>query len=589
MTQTLAEVLRRAREVESGLPTEAPCLAVLASFSADLLRPYLLVESARLGLALRPWIGPYHQFEQLVLDDRSALWEKRPDLVWLALRLEDVERHLAEEADGPLPVRAAERLAACRQRVVTLAQAVRSRSRASLIVSNFAAPKLCENPFGASDPDGVLHLVAAENRELARDLAAVVDAHVLDYPGLVAELGRRRFGDARLWYLARAAGSAEGQMALARGVMRTAAALRRSPAKCLVLDLDQTLWGGVLGEDGPLGVQVGDDHPGNVYKDRQAVVLAYRRRGMLLALATKNDEADVRAALGRPDMLVSADHFVCIEACWDEKARMLERIARRLHIGLDALVFLDDNPVERASVRAELPLVHVVEVPPDPADWLAALREVEVLDRPRVLPEDRGRASWYRDETARTETALGAATVEEFLADLKMVAEVGQAGPSTLPRIHQLVHKTNQFNLTTRRHTEDQLARLAASSDARVAWLRLGDRFGDMGLVGVGILRRLDPTDWEIDSLLVSCRVLGRQVEDAFLAYLSELVLHAGGKGLVGVLVPTAKNQPVHAFFPQRGFALRSQTESESVYEKVLTAKDCVWPSVVLREPKPAI
>jgi FkbH-like protein len=541
------------------------------------------VESQRVGLPVSPWIGPIGQLEQQVCDEGSALWQHQPAFVWLALRLEDVHRYLAEEAETLGPARTAERIAACRLRLVALAKGIRSRSQASVLVSNFGSPALVANLFSAGDADGLGHLVAAENRELARDLAEISGAHVLDYAGLVGELGRPRFYDLRLGYLARAAASAEGHRTLSRSVARAAAALSRPPAKCLVLDLDHTLWGGVLGEDGPLGVEVGEDHPGNVYKDRQAWVLSQRSRGVLLAVASKNDEGDVRAALARKDMLLHAEHFSCIEAGWDPKARMLERIAERLRIGLDALVFVDDDPVERAHVRAALPLVHVVELPSEPADWLSALGEVEVLDRPRVLDEDRHRAAAVHADTRRAADRASVATVAEFLAGLEMVAEVGLAGPQTLPRIHQLVHKTNQFNLTARRHSLETLTSLAAAPDARVAWLRLRDRFGDMGLVCAGVLRQREAATWEIDTLLMSCRVMGRQIDDALLAYLCELVLAAGGCRLWGVLQKTAKNQPVLAFYPDRGFRARSQPSAESVFEKTLTATDCAWPSVVLR------
>ncbi len=193
-----------------------------------------------------------------------------------------------------------------------------------------------------------------------------------------------------MWYMARAGSSSENLVPLARGLARAVRAVLRPAAKCLVLDLDGTLWGGVLGDDGVAQIKLGDDYPGNVFKDFQAALLGLRRRGFLLAVASKNDEQTVLSALAsHPEMLLRREHFACIAANWDAKPDDLRTIAQKLNIGLDALVFFDDNPVERAAVRAELPMVHVVELPADPLGYLAALGEVAVLDQARLSAEDR--------------------------------------------------------------------------------------------------------------------------------------------------------------------------------------------------------
>ena len=491
-----------------------------------------------------------------MLDDRSELWRQAPDVLWIALRLEDVDRHLVHENAAIGPEATRRRLDAMRQRVVGLARAARSKHRASILVSNWIPDaRHSLNLFDASDPDGFGHLVAEANRQLARDLAEISDAHVFDYAGVVAGSGSLGWTDRRLWYMARSGSSSENLVPLARGLARAVRALLRPAAKCLVLDLDNTLWGGVLGDDGSAGVKLGDDYPGNVFKDFQAALLGLRRRGFLLAIASKNDEQTVFDMLDtHPEMLLRREHFAAICANWGAKPDSLRKIAQQLNIGLDSLVFLDDNPVERAAVRAELPMVHVVELPAEPLGYLAALGEVALLDQARLSAEDRTRAEMYRNETLRQQVAEQAGNVEDFLRDLDMLAQVGQAGPNTLERIHQLIQKTNQFNLTTRRHNLDDLRRLAESPDAAVAWLRLADRYGDLGLVCVGIIERLDDECWVIDTLLMSCRVMGRHVEDAFLSYLAELARAGGARRLRGVFRPTAKNTPVQTFYPDHGF-----------------------------------
>jgi FkbH-like protein len=260
----------------------------------------------------------------------------------------------------------------------------------------------------------------------------------------------------------------------------------------------------------------------------------------------------------------------------------LRAIAGQLNIGLDALVLIDDNPVERAAVRAELPMVHVLELPNDPLGYLPALAELAVLDRPRLLAEDRQRAEMYQSESLRKQVEEQATSVEEFLTRLEMTAEVGQCDAHTIERIHQLIQKTNQFNLTTRRHNIDDIRRFARSRDAAVAWLRLADRYGDLGLVCVGIVYRLDGDTWVIDTLLMSCRVMGRRVEDAFLSYLAELARAGGARRLRGIFRRTAKNAPVLEFYSQHGFAdLGGQDERH--YEAELADGAFAWPEAIRR------
>jgi len=581
-----AEYLRAARDLERSGEPSASRLAILSSFTAELLRPALVVESSDIGHRIQPWFAPFGQLEQAMLEPESELWRQRPDVIWLALRLEDVDRHLQLESPELGADTTRERLRALVARAVQLARAVRQRSEAPLLVSNLAASSLHALPlFDAGDPDGFGHLLAEANRDLACKLGGVADAHVLDYQGTVAASGGARWADPKLWFMARAGSSGPNQAVLARRVARAVAAMRRPAAKCLVVDLDHTLWGGVLGDDGLEALQLGDDYPGNAYKELQAALLGLRRRGFLLAIASKNDEATVDDALARhPEMLLRREHFACIFANWDPKPVNLRRIASTLNLGLNALVFIDDNPAERAQVRAELPMVHVVELPADPLHYAGAVQDWHWLDQARLLDEDRGRAEMVSHDHRREQLRGGAASVDEFLGQLGMVAEVGTAGLGTLERIHQLIHKTNQFNLTARRHPLERVRALAAAPDAAVAWLRLRDRYGDLGLVCVGIVHAAQGTTWEIDTLLMSCRVMGRRVETAFLAYLAELARGAGADRLRGVYGATAKNVVVRDFYPSHGFApIVGGSDGERWFE-LAVADAPAWP-VLIQKP----
>jgi FkbH-like protein len=585
----IADYIREARSIEARWKAEGAGVlrfAVLGSFTADFVRPFLITRSDELGLPLRPWFAPFGQFEQMVLDAGSPLWAEPVDACWFALRIEDADPTLVNELPELAPPTRVQRVRRVRQRLVDLVRAARERTTGVILASNFASPPTLD-AFDANDPDGLVHVVAAENRALAQDLISIPGAHVFDWSGLQASVGLRTWEDAKLTYMARAPLAGAGQAIVGCHLVRCLRALLRPAAKCLVVDLDNTLWGGVIGDDGPEGIKLGDEHPGNVFKDFQRALLQLRRRGFLLAVASKNDPQTVDGVLRtHPEMVLRPRDFAAIVANWEPKPDNIRRIAEELNLGLDTLVFLDDNPVERAQVRALLPSVTVPELSADPIGFIPALRELVSLDRPRLLAEDRARAAMYEADGSRQELARSAPDLSTFLADLNMNALVGRCTPREIDRVHQLIQKTNQFNLTSRRYGIDEITRLAKSPEAAVAWLRLDDRFGDMGLCCVGIVRQMETALWEIDTFLMSCRVMGRQVEDAFLAYLCETVAGRGAHRMRGVFRRTSRNKPVEDFFPVHGFQpmpAAAAGEGDLVYERDLVAQPISWPSVITR------
>ena len=586
---TPAEFERLARRLRKQNGESVTKLAVLASFSAEFMAPYLVVAGHRSGVPIEPWFGPFNQFEQLVLDSASDLWRNRPDVIWLAPRLEDVEPDLLPEFYQVGPQTARDRLSALVQRVIGLVRRIRAESGATVFLSNFCLPQLSTvYVLGASEPSGLKHLIAEANRQLAQDLGGIIDAWLLDYEGAVMECGATRWVDAKLHYWARTGIAPLGLESLASKVSRCLAAIKRPAAKCVVIDLDNTLWGGAIGDDGLDGIKIGHDYPGNVFRDIQVFIKGLRSRGFLLAIASKNEEQVALQALeSHPDMVLRRGDFAASFINWEPKPVNLRRIAAFLNIGIDSLIFIDDNPVERAQVRAELPMVEVPELPADVTRWLDTLQRVERLDRAALTAEDARRGDMYAADAGRRQLQESAASIGEFLQSLGMIAEVGVCDARTLDRIHQLIQKTNQFNLTSRRYTKDEVRRMADDPGRAVAWLRLQDRYGDMGLVCVGIIADAGGGTWEIDTLLMSCRVMDRQVERAFLAYLAEIARDRGGKLLRGVYVPTPKNGPVHGFFEAHGFARDTGVVNggEAVaYCRALDDEIVLWPPIIQRQ-----
>jgi FkbH-like protein len=296
-----------------------------------------------------------------------------------------------------------------------------------------------------------------------------------------------------------------------------------------------------------------------VYKAFQRAIAGYRDRGVLLAIASKNNEADVVEVFGsHPDLVLRLDDFAARQIHWNDKASSLRAIAAELNIGLDALALFDDSPVERAWVREQLPEVTVIDVPTDPTRYTAALDDSGAFDHLVITSEDRSRARLYQDDARRRDLERTAASPEDFLRTLGMRVTIGPVDAQTRTRVVQLLGKTNQFNVTTRRHSEAELEALLGSAGAVGLWMRVADRYGDNGLVGVAIAVPAEPAapdTYRLDSFVMSCRVLGRQVEHALLDAVCRRARAAGAHTLLGEFLPTRKNAVASRFFADTGFS----------------------------------
>jgi FkbH-like protein len=535
-------------------------VALLSTFTADVIAPYLVVECAKRGLAAGVKLAPFGQLEQQILDLNSDLYAARPEVIVLAMRIEDAVPMLIDRF-ASLSADAVESLVADHvRRVDHLLRGLRERTTAQILLWNQPGPnRLTVGLADAGTTPSQADTIAELNRRLAASARTIAGAFIFDASRLAAEVGLAAWYDPKLQHLGRIPVSAKAQSAIGERLARYLLALRRPPRKCLVLDLDATLWGGVLGEDGPGGIRLGEDYPGNAFKTFQRQLRSYRDRGVLLAIASKNNMADVREVFENHDeMVLRLEDFAAYQIHWNDKAQSLAAIARELNIGTEALVFFDDSPVERAWITSRMPEVLVVDVPKDPLGYGAALDASGAFDHLVVTVEDRHRAEVYQQQARRRDLEGPAGSVDDFLRALEMRVVLGAIDTATLPRVRQLLGKTNQFNVTTRRHTEADLQRMLATG-AIGLWMRVLDRFGDQGLVGVALAVEEAPGDWLLDSFLMSCRVLGRKAEYALLSEVTAQAVARGARQLLGEFIPSPKNAPAADFFPSAGFVAEPQ------------------------------
>jgi FkbH-like protein len=419
-------------------------------------------------------------------------------------------------------------------------------------------------------------VVTSYNARLRELTCAFANAVVVDVEMLAACMGLERWYDSRLWYLGRIRYSALAHASLASEYARFIAARWGNVRKAIVLDLDNTLWGGIIGEEGVSGIQLGNEGIGLAFVEFQRELLNLQRKGILLAICSKNNSEDAYEAIRKhPAMVLREEHFAAFQIDWNDKAENIREIARRLNIGVDSLVFIDDNPAERQRVREAVPEIAVPEWPDDPSDYKRALSRIasEYFLKFDLTEEDRRRGKMYGDQAKRELLAESAASLEDFYKSLGMKVKIAKVCSQHVPRVSQLTQKTNQFNLTTRRYTEAEIAALSENPGSSVYWLDMEDRFGPNGIVGVLILRMLGAEEWHIDTFLMSCRVIGRTVEEAFLGQVLSEFRERGATRVTGEYIRTAKNGLVAQLYGKLGFTLAHSDAGRTTWQLDLRQK----------------
>lgn len=555
-------------------------LLVLRGSTLEPVAPLVRACAAEFGVQLAVRFGEFNAWTQEAIDLGSiAFRDPKPDAILLAVQTRDISPALWNEAsqmDASMLEAEVERVC---EALFAPIRSIRGRTQSHVIVHGLEKP--CFPSMGILDwasPAEASQVSAIDRinervRAFARTLPGV---YMLDYDGLIARHGRSRWADEDKYLTVRLGLSADALLPLAREWARYIVPLMGRQSKCLVLDLDNTLWGGIVGEDGPTGIRLGVEHPGAHYIAIQRAALDLAQRGILLAVCSKNNTNDAMEAIDHhPSMLLRREQFACLRINWNDKARNLREIAEELNISVDSLVLLDDNPVERELVRGLLPEAYVLEPHSSkPQDMLRAIRECPLFERLHVGKDDRERVKMYAQQRQRAELESSASSIEEYLRSLGMEAEIGLLDPAgdaaLVERVAQLTQKTNQLNMTTRRYTVQEIKAIAADPATRIYWVAVRDRFGDNGVVGVMIASTSEAEAWHIDTFLMSCRVIGRTVETCMLATLAQHATEAGARAIEGWFRPTRKNAPAEAIYRLHGFQPVESRDADTKWRLVL-------------------
>lgn len=533
-------------------PAAAPALriALLADAATQQLAPLVRILLHDAGISSEVYEGHFDGIELEVADPNSALYAFRPDLVIVLSTVQSLRLRYYRR-----PGTAAELLEDCRRSFEGVYDRLAGRLGCTVIQTNVALPY--ERQFGSLDaavPDSFLAFAAGLNQALLEFSQRRSDVVLCDVASLAAYVGHRHWYDERLWTLAKTPCALDHLPALASALADVIAALRGRAVKCLVLDLDNTVWGGIIGDDGLEGIQIGSHGQGETFQRFQHYLLELKRRGIILTVCSKNNPETARKPFQEhPEMVLREGDITVFMANWEHKPDNIAIIRETLNIGYDAMVFLDDNPYERNLVRDRLPSLIVPELPEDPSEYIQALTHLNLFETTAFTAEDTQRAELYRQEAQRKEYETQFSNIGDYLTSMEMRLTIARFDKFHLPRIVQLMQRSNQFNVTTRRRTQAECERLMEDPAAIPLFLNLADRFGDHGLISVAILE-LGEDELRITDLLMSCRVLSRGVEQQLMNQVVDLAREHGLPTVTGEYIPTPKNGMVSQLFEQFGF-----------------------------------
>ncbi len=556
-------------------------LVLLSSFSIELVDDPLWAHGLTEGLDLQIHKPGFDLYRQEILDPASTLYNDAHDAMILAVDGARWAPGLYDQfltegwRNGEAAVRAT------LDDIAALLRTVRERSNVPILFHSLVPPRFPQ--LGVLDPlerNGQARLIAQVNQGLGDLSAEIQGFYPIDLEAVVRDLGYRYWHDPRLASFARSPIARSAMNHLARTYLRYLRALTGRSRKCLVLDLDDTLWGGVLGEEGPSGVELGSEYPGNAFVAFQQAVLDLSERGVLLAIASKNNASDVDEIFARnPAMVLKPEHFSAKQIHWEPKSLSLERIAKELNLDLKHMVFADNNAAECAEVALSLPQVTTITLPSQPERYIEAVFGDGFFDTLSVSAEDKRRPELYRQRADAEQLRQSAGSLTDYYRSLEMTVYLAPVTEVSLPRAAQMTQKTSQFNATTHRYTEADMARRMLADDWITLTARLTDRFGDNGIVCLA-MAQVQGTVLDIETFLMSCRVIGRTVETALLHQLVAAARTTRLEAVEGWIIPTQRNMPVRDLYERHGFnAVEEGEDGRIKWQLALASNDVTVPN----------
>ncbi len=541
-------------------------ISILRNITIEPITPYLQYLSYNMGYEAAINFGDYDTVFNDAVGGNIQLLNNSTDCVLIFVKLEVLSSLLTYSFPSLSSEQIESEITRIEGYINAVLKGIRQQTNAMILWMGFDLPV---NPalgiFDSQNDKGQSGTIHRLNGLVQKNIQCFEHTYFVDLNLSVARIGVRKYFDHRYWHIGRAPFTKDALEDIANESFKFIRALKGKSKKCLVVDCDNTLWAGVIGEDNLAGIKLSkSSHPGSSFYEFQQEIVNLYHRGILVALCSKNNESDVWDVFNNhPDMALHPSHIATAQINWNDKASNIRQIAKDLNIGLDSLVFMDDSEFEINLVRQLLPEVECVHLPASKStSYRSILTSGGWFDNLLFTQEDKNRGAMYKTEQQRSAAKLDFQSIEEYHQSLEMVVEINFADSLSIPRIAQLTQKTNQFNITSKRYSDADILDYTKRNNADAVFLKLADKFGDYGIVGVCILA-YDDKKVTIDTFLLSCRVLGRKVENAFILKILELAKFRGCEIVSGEYLPTEKNLQVADFYHNLGFTSIDNSISE--------------------------
>ena len=546
-------------------------VAFLSSFTINGLSESLKVKCSKNQVTCSSYVASYNQYNQEILDKNSNLYSFLPDITFLIL---DTRSIFGDLFYFPYSITKSQRKNFVDEKInkiMKLINKFNETTNSKLIITNLGLPHYSPHGIAEMKTSYSFHDTIMDfNKKLKENLIDMTSVYVFDFFKFIIKHGENNifnfqnylFGDIKI--------SLDHIPIFANELMGYIKPMISKNRKCIVLDLDNTLWGGIVGEDGFDGISLGPTYPGNSFVEFQRLLLSLWNRGIILAINSRNNPNDALQVIREhPYMILKEKHFASTRINWNDKATNLKEISNELNIGLNSIVYFDDEPVNRELIRSIMPEVLTVELPNDPSLYAQTLTELNDFNVLQITEEDFKRGQMYTQQKSRIELENNISNLDDFLKHLEIKVNIKNANDFTIPRISQLTLKTNQFNLTTKRYQEEDIRKFANSSNKIVGCAQVEDKFGDNGITSVFIINKDSSLEWSIDTFLLSCRVMGRKIEDAILSKILQKAKDEGVQKIIGNYIPTKKNMPCEKFLADNGFKKENNIWSHSLINTI--------------------
>ena len=568
--ESLSYYLKNAKVINANSSHKKIRIGLLGSFTINGLEETLRVKCNERNINCITFVGNYNQYNQEILKKDSNFYQFKPELTFLIL---DVRHVLGELFFRPYSIPLVERKEFVKEKIKELGKLISSiteNSNSKIVITELQIPTY--SPYGINDNKenyGITQIVHEINYGIKKFIMNESSSYVYDFNKFIMRYGENNVFSFKQFFSGDIKISTEFIPKFVDDLMGFIISIFSLTKKCIVLDLDNTLWGGIVGEDGFDKIRLGDDPIGRSFVEFQKRLLALNERGIILAINSKNNANDAMKVIhDHPNMVLRENNFASIVINWKDKVSNMKSISDELSLGLDSFVFFDDDPINREFVEKELPQVMVIDLPKDPSEFGNIITKLNEFQAQTITEEDVNRNQMYLGQRKRKELEADVGNFDEFLKEMNVQIEMNNADNFSIPRISQLILKTNQFNLTTKRYQEEEISSFVNDDKKEIVYAKVSDKFGDNGITGVYIIDKQE-NEWLIDTFLLSCRIIGRGIEDSMLCDIIEKARKSDIKKIKAKFIPTQKNAPTTDFLPNFGFTKDGEFWTFMTEEKI--------------------